>query len=422
MARSTGQTAIGRLLVGLLVATVTVGCRRPTSTPPAASDASTQAVPASRYPGWLRSAQQQNRAAVALTSRSAAAAGGFEQNVGQFEGDARFIARTTTGVVLLRPNAMTTVVAARESSDAPTVLNPLTGGQAPASPAIRAVDLRLVATRGQTNLRPVGLLPRTVSYFYERDPKGWQRDVSSYERIIYEQLYPGIDLAVYQAGDDVKYDFVVAPGASTASIQLKVEGADGVAIDSAGDLVLRIGDSELRHKKPVIYQEAQGNRRIIEGGFVERAGAIGFRTGDYDPRLPLVIDPTIVQRYSTVLTGGIGHAQSLAVAVAPDGEVFVTGWANVFTSATAFTKDAFVAWYDGANGGQKHASFFGGKKNCTPNVCNADDIGAGIFVDGNEAKLADLKVGDNRLVSQRHRMRSTAIAATTSSVAAVPPS
>ena len=116
---------------------------------------------------------------MALTSRSAAAAGGFEQNVGQFEGDARFIARTTTGVVLLRPNAMTTVVAARESSDAPTVLNPLTGGQAPASPAIRAVDLRLVATRGQTNLRPVGLLPRTVSYFYERDPKGWQRLANS---------------------------------------------------------------------------------------------------------------------------------------------------------------------------------------------------------------------------------------------------
>lgn len=49
-----------------------------------------------------------------------------------------------------------------------------------------------------------------------------------------------------------------------------------------------------------MYQEVAGERREVVGGYVlDEGGRVGFKVGEYDARLPLVIDPTLV--YSTYL-------------------------------------------------------------------------------------------------------------------------
>src|SRR5258706_16225777 len=125
-----------------------IACRREAPTPPPqppASDASSQVVPAANYPAWLRTAQQQNRAALPVSSRSPTATSGFEQNVGQFAGDAKFIARIGDGVVVLRPGVISTVLAAPEALDAQAPLDSST--RAPSTAAaerpVRSVGLRL---------------------------------------------------------------------------------------------------------------------------------------------------------------------------------------------------------------------------------------------------------------------------------------
>lgn len=366
-----------------------IACRREAPTPPPqppASDASSQVVPVANYPAWLRTAQQQNRAALPISSRSPTATSGFEQNIGQFAGDAKFVARIGDGVVLLRPGVISTVLAAPEPLDAPAAPDSSATAPSPAAAErpVRSIDLRLVGARDQLNMRSVGMLSSTISYFQGSDPKGWFRQVPAFERVVYEAVYPGIDLAMYRVGEDVKYDFIVAPGSPAAPIQMKIEGAEQVGLDSAGDLVIRAGGSELRHRKPTIYQDAQGTRKSIQGEFVVQGGVVSFKIGAYDPRLALVIDPTMVQRYSNLLGGGaFGHAKSLAVAVAPDGEVFVTGWVNVFSSMTAFSRDAFVTWFDGAAGTLLKTAVFSGTKTCsqTPNICDDQDAGTAVTVD-----------------------------------------
>ena len=389
MKRCAGRSTMALLQV-LLAACIccAMACGRQAATPPPppASDASSQVVPVANYPAWLRTAQQQNRAALPISSRSPAATSGFEQNIGQFAGDAKFIARIGDGVVLLRPGVISTVIAAPEPLDESAVLD--SSARAPSAAAaerpVRSIDLRLVGARDQLNMRSVGMLSSTISYFQGADPKGWLRQVPAFERVVYEGVYPGIDLAMYRVGEDVKYDFIVAPGTPAAPIQMKIDGADQVGLDGTGDLVIRAGASELRHRKPTIYQDVQGTRKSIQGEFVVQAGVVSFKIGAYDPRLPLVIDPTMVQRYSNLLGGGaFGHAQSWAVAVAPDGEVFVTGWVNVFSSMTAFSKDAFVSWFDGNAGTLLKTSVFSGPKTCpqTPNICDDQDAGTAITVD-----------------------------------------
>lgn len=382
--RSRSEWLVSRWLLFALIV-FCGGCGKRPSSLPQTGDTSVQAVPSSKYPEWLRTAIDQHRAAVPVAPRSSAVSAGLEQNVGQFDGDAKYIARFGNGVVLLRPNAITTLIAPPEPMDAPPPADPKAaaarqpvGQRRPAR-----VDLRLPGSTQPWAPRATGLLPQTIGYFHGKDRQAWQRRVPSFERVIYEEVYPGINLAVYRMGDDIKYDFVVSPGAAPASIQMKFDGADGLTVDPSGDLVVRAAGFQLRHRKPVIYQERQGTRVMIEGGFVVNAGVVTFRIGDYDTKQPLVIDPTVVQVYSNLLGNGpFGHAKSLAVAVASDGEVFVTGWVNVFSSLTAFSKDAFVSWFSGPGGGLIFTALLSGSKTCSQmNVCDDDDIGTAIAVD-----------------------------------------
>ena len=105
----------------------------------------------------------------------------------------------------------------------------------------------------------VGLdeLPGKSNYFIGNDPKKWRTNVPSYARVKYEGVYPGVDLVYYGNQRQLEYDFVVAPGADPNQIKLSFAGADGMRVDAAsGDLVLNLGDDEVRFHKPAVYQPA----------------------------------------------------------------------------------------------------------------------------------------------------------------------
>jgi hypothetical protein len=69
---------------------------------------------------------------------------------------------------------------------------------------------------------------------------------------------------------------------------------DKISVNPPGELVLNLGDGEIRQPKPVIYQMADGARQEISGGYkLVDAHTVGFAVGGYDRSLPLVIDPIL---------------------------------------------------------------------------------------------------------------------------------
>jgi hypothetical protein len=52
----------------------------------------------------------------------------------------------------------------------------------------------------------------------------------------------------YGNSEDLEYDLRLAPGSDATDVRLRVSGADGKRIDSAGDLVMTTGGHEARMK------------------------------------------------------------------------------------------------------------------------------------------------------------------------------
>ena len=233
----------------------------------------------------------------------------FERNVGQVDARVQYLARGK-GYTLF-----------------------LTAGQAVLSFDGKGA-LRMALAGANPVLRPRGLieLPGTANYFVGNDPARWRSGIHTYAKVVYERVYPGIDLTYYGDSAGLEYDFIVAPGSDARRIALRFDGADALEIGSTGELIVRSGAGAVRWRKPVLYQDAGGRRRVIGGAYEIRAPKlVGFRVGPYDRKRPLVIDPVLM--YSTYL-GGSGAENSTgvsadnrksAITVDAAGNAYVTG-------------------------------------------------------------------------------------------------
>src|SRR3990172_3353239 len=108
-----------------------------------------------------------------------------------------------------------------------------------------------------------------VNYFIGNDPKKWQTNIPTYRSIVYKEVYPGIDIKFYGNNRQMEYDIVVKPGADPSKVQLAYDGIEGLRVTENGDLEISLHSpsSTLTQKSPIIYQEIDGNRIVVEGRF-----------------------------------------------------------------------------------------------------------------------------------------------------------
>jgi hypothetical protein len=137
--------------------------------------------------------------------------------------------------------------------------------------------------------------PGVSHYISGSDPTQWRTHVSHYARVRYRAVYPGVDLLYYGNQENIEHDFVVAPRADPKQIRFAVTGAERIELDGQDDLIMLAGSSEVRLRKPTIYQGAAKTRREVAGHYTLSAGnEVSFALGEYDSSLPLVIDPVLV--------------------------------------------------------------------------------------------------------------------------------
>jgi hypothetical protein len=137
-------------------------------------------------------------------------------------------------------------------------------------------------------------LPGKSSYFLGSDPKRWHTNIPNFEKVEYENIYPGIDLVYHGIGGQLEYDFVVHPGAQPKAIRIQFTGAERVMLNPRGELEVEARIGKLCFHRPVAYQADGNKRRNVDVRYVLKCKhRVGFALGAYDLKMPVVIDPVV---------------------------------------------------------------------------------------------------------------------------------
>jgi hypothetical protein len=316
----------------------------------------------------------------------------FEANRGQTDGQVRFLSRgsgytlfltSDDAVLALQTSKSKNKYQTAKIKDKDALLitsNPEARIPSPAPENPAVLRMKLIGANTAAEVAGLQELPVKTNYFIGNDPAKWRRNVPTYAKVREKDVYPGIDLVYYGNQRQLEYDFLVAPGANPATITLGFEGADALKIAPQGDLWLNADGLQICLHKPLIYQETNGTKLAIPGGYVLRGGQkVGFQVAAYDTRKRLIIDPVL--SYSTYI-GGTGSDGGTGIAVDSSGNAYVTGLTSSldFPTKAPFqanpggsgNNDAFVAKLDATGSALVYSTYLGGS--------NFDE-GSGIALD-----------------------------------------
>jgi len=199
---------------------------------------------------------------------------------------------------------------------------------------------------GSEDVQPIAKTFATYKSNYFLGDRGTFVGVRASSSIVYEDLYPGIDLEYHSTSEGVKYQFLVNPGAHYQNIRVQCEGYDYFSIHDK-EVVFTNEGANFVDAGLLVYQDEES----LEASFrLLSENVYGFDIPDYDETRLLVIDPLI---HSTIISGYEDDV-GLGITIDDNGFVYVVGYTKSVTFPTRFgldntlsgTQDAFVLKYE----------------------------------------------------------------------------
>jgi hypothetical protein len=259
-----------------------------------------------------------------------------------------------------------------------------------------AVKMDFVGARKDAKPEGVEKTGARISYF-KGNQEDWHAGLETYSKIVYRDLWPGIDLVYKGDIDKLKYEFIVHPGADPAAIKMALRGVEKAAIDDEGCLEIETPAGQFEDETPLAYQDIGGKRADVSMAFKlaeseegedakpgMKSYSYGFEVGAYNKSQELGLDPATFV-YCGYL-GGSGDDYGDGIAVDSSGNAYVTGGTSSTESTFPKTAgpdltyngnydDAFVAKVklDGTTVNLVYCGYIGG---------SSIERGNGIAIDG----------------------------------------
>ncbi|UCD05567.1 MAG: T9SS type A sorting domain-containing protein, partial [candidate division WOR-3 bacterium] len=161
------------------------------------------------------------------------------------------------------------------------------------------------------------------NFFLGNDRTQWRSSVPSYAKVIYKDLYDGIDLCVREHNGWLEYDLLLSEDADLRDVVICCEGLKELHVGDDGVLVMETEYGPITQKLPTAWYETPlGDRLPVVCNFRKIDDqCYGFEV-ENDLGLALVIDPGV--EWSTFL-GGIMHDVGVSVAIKSSGEIVTVG-------------------------------------------------------------------------------------------------
>ncbi|MFN3939573.1 MAG: hypothetical protein ACK4IY_03235, partial [Chitinophagales bacterium] len=175
-----------------------------------------------------------------------------------------------------------------------------------------------------------------VMHFFTGE--GSATDVRSFQEVWYRNVYAHVDVRYYPSNEGaLEYDIICKPGFNPEQIVLKMDGISSIQKQADGSLVFETSVGFMQVPAPYIYQKIDDKILKIEGAFIVRNNnEVSFQLGEYNPNVPVLIDPIALRWATWVNTSSTGDNHGHCIWVDPlDGSIYmvarVSGSTNYIT-------------------------------------------------------------------------------------------
>ncbi len=227
------------------------------------------------------------------------------------------------------------------------------------------------------------------NYFLAHCPKGGIMDVHGYAKLIYKDMYPGIDWVIYSKGAEMKYDFIVHPGANPSDIKIKYTHAQAINLEENGSVTVKTQLGELAEGKPVCWNGA--GELPVKSKFILKDDCLQFQLDKYDHTQQLTIDPTLqwagyyggngTENINKIITGGNGGFYIVGNTTSAIGIAYCTNFnCDPFQTSYQGFQDAFYTKINNS-GDVQFSSYIGGIGNDdAKSACLSEDYTGTVIV------------------------------------------
>jgi gliding motility-associated-like protein len=216
----------------------------------------------------------------------------FIENKGQWDGDFLFKTDIPGGVMFLENHGITYhLVDWSEWHNSHG--KDFTLGQ---SPLLKGHAVKINFVNGQAPSQVMTASPQSYYHNYYRgnDSKKWVSKIHPMGNVLLKNMWNGVDLQYYNAGGQLKYDFIVNPQADYGQIRLNYTGAESLELRN-GALVVKTTVGEIIEEKPYAYQLINGEKIEVSCEFVLAGSTLSFQLGALsNPNIAIVIDPSLI--------------------------------------------------------------------------------------------------------------------------------
>lgn len=195
----------------------------------------------------------------------------------------------------------------------------------------------------------------------------------SYNKVVYKEVYPGIDWVLSTKDNQLKHEFIVHPGGKVSDIRLKYSGAEKLALHAGGSLSATTPYGTITEASPVSYN-ASGE--LVTSNYVLEGDILNYNIAEYEGTL--IIDPELT--WNTYYGGAeADEPRSICIDESDTGYIYIAGSTgsknNIVTTGAHQTvlngpsqgnnNDCFLAKFS-TQGVRIWSTYFGGENhdNC----------------------------------------------------------
>lgn len=159
-----------------------------------------------------------------------------------------------------------------------------------------------------------------------------------YKKIIYKNLYPGIDVEYTFPKDreGIKYNIIVHPGADLAQVKLDYKGSKKGIVDNDGNAIVTTAIGDITDHAPVSYYSDGGSVKV---SYKWNGAEESFVTAGYNKANTLVIDPWTT---TPIFSGSYDKAYD--VDYDNNGNVYAYGGYNPFELVKLNSATGAIMW------------------------------------------------------------------------------